>query len=64
MDASLIDDPKSALESLLEENREQLDETMLEDVDRFIAQFKREYGYDLRFRKPARVAVVKEAMSQ
>ena len=63
VDGSLIDNPTSALESLLEENREQLDETMLEDVDRFIAQFKREYGYDLRFRKPARVAVVKEAMA-
>jgi len=63
VDDELIKDPQSSLRTLLEENREQLDDSMLEDVDRFITSFKRDYGYELKFRKPARVAVVKEAMS-
>ncbi|MDG1139462.1 MAG: AAA family ATPase [Opitutales bacterium] len=63
VDDKLIKDPQTSLAALLEDNREQLDDSMLEDVDRFIASFKRDYGYDLKFRKPARVAVVKEAMS-
>ena len=63
VDDELIKDPQSSLCTLLEENREQLDDSMLEDVDRFITSFKRDYGYELKFRKPARVAVVKEAMS-
>jgi len=63
VDDELIKDPQSSLRTLLEENREQGYDSMLEDVDRFITSFKRDYGYELKFRKPARVAVVKEAMS-
>ncbi len=63
VDGDLIADPKSSLASLLEENRDQLDDSMLEDVDRFVVNFKRDFGYDLKFRKPAKVAVVKQAMS-
>lgn len=62
VDGELIEDPQTSLKRLLDDNREHLDESMLEDVDRFISSFKREYGYDLKFRKPAKVAVVKEAM--
>lgn len=62
VDGELIEDPQTSLKILLDDNREHLDESMLEDVDRFISSFKREYGYDLKFRKPAKVAVVKEAM--
>ena len=63
VDGDLIADPKSSLASLLEENRDQLDDSMLEDVDRFVVNFKRDFGYELKFRKPAKVAVVKQAMS-
>ena len=63
VDGNLIADPKSSLASLLEENRDQLDDSMLEDVDRFVVNFKRDFGYELKFRKPAKVAVVKQAMS-
>ena len=63
LDGDLIADPKSSLASLLEENRDQLDDSMLEDVDRFVVNFKRDFGYELKFRKPAKVAVVKQAMS-
>ena len=62
VDGELIEDPQTSLKRLLDDNREHLDESMLEDVDRFISSFRREYGYDLKFRKPAKVAVVKEAM--
>jgi endopeptidase Clp ATP-binding regulatory subunit ClpX len=62
VDGELIEDPQTSLKILLDDNREHLDESMLEDVDRFISSFKREYGYVLKFRKPAKVAVVKEAM--
>ena len=63
VDGELIEDPQSSLTQLMEENREQLDDSMLEDVDRFTTSFKRDYGYELKFRKPAKVAVVKEAMA-
>ena len=63
VDGNLIADPKSSLASLLEEKRDQLDDSMLEDVDRFVVNFKRDFGYELKFRKPAKVAVVKQAMS-
>ena len=63
VDGELIEDPQSSLKRLLDDNREHLDESLLEDVDRFVSSFKRDYGYDLKFRKPAKVAVVKEAMS-
>jgi len=59
-----ISDPSSALQELLVENKDMLDDNMLEDVDRFIDSFKREYGYELKFRKAAKVAVVKKATSE
>jgi len=59
-----ISNPASALQELLEDNKDLLDENMLEDVDRFVDSFKRDYGYELKFRKAAKVAVVKIATSE
>jgi ATP-dependent Clp protease ATP-binding subunit ClpX len=59
-----ISNPQAALHELLEDNKDLLDENMLEDVDRFVDSFKRDYGYELKFRKAAKVAVVKIATSE
>ena len=59
-----ISNPASALQELLEDNKDLLDENMLEDVDRFVDSFKRDYGYELKFRKAAKVAVVKVATAE
>ncbi|MDG1173610.1 MAG: AAA family ATPase [Opitutales bacterium] len=56
--------PADSLSSLIEENKDLVDENMLVDVDRFVDSFKREHGYELRFRKAAKVAVAKEASEQ
>lgn len=64
VDAATVENPKRALAELLERNRDQLDDSMLADVDRFTDDFKREYGYSLRMRKPAKVAVVKAALKE
>ena len=52
------------MEKLLEETRDQLDDSLLEDVDRFSDQFKKECGFILKFRKAAKVAIVKESISE
>ena len=59
-----ISNPQAALHELLEDNKDLLDENMLEDVDRFVDSFKRDYGYELKFRKAAKVAVVKIATTE
>jgi len=59
-----ISNPQAALQELLEDNKDLLDENMLEDVDRFVDSFKRDYGYELKFRKAAKVAVVKIATTE
>ena len=41
-----------------------LDESLLEDVDRYAESFKKEHGYLLKFRKNAKVAIVKESLSE
>ena len=56
--------PAESLASLVEDNKDLVDENMLEDVDRFVDAFKRDHGYELRFRKAAKVAVVKEATAE
>ena len=61
VDAETVQNPSQALKDLIEENQDLLDEHLLEDVDRFVDFFKREHGLDLRFRKSAKIAVVKEA---
>ena len=64
MDEKTIENPGPSLSALLEENRDQLDDSMMEDIDRFSEFFKREYGFHLKFRKPAKVALVKQAISE
>ncbi len=64
VDADTVRHPSASLKELIEDNQDLLDENMLEDVDRFVDAFKREHGLELRFRKAAKVAVVKEATAE
>tara|TARA_B100002019_G_scaffold2930_2_gene2381 strand:+ start:1444 stop:3054 length:1611 start_codon:yes stop_codon:yes gene_type:complete len=64
VDAETVSQPTEKLRELIEDNQDLLDENLLEDVDRFVDSFKREHGLELRFRKAAKVAVVKEATSE
>jgi len=64
VDADTVKHPSASLQELIEDNQDLLDENMLEDVDRFVDAFKREHGFELRFRKAAKVAVVKEATAE
>jgi len=64
VDADTVKHPSASLKELIEDNQDLLDENMLEDVDRFVDAFKREHGLELRFRKAAKVAVVKEATAE
>ena len=52
------------MSELIEQNRDQVDDSMLEDVDRFVEDFKRNHGFELRIRKPAKVALVKMAAEE
>ena len=62
--ARTVENPKVALSELLEENRDQLDDSMLADVDRFTENFKREHGFVLKIRKAAKVVIVKTALKE
>jgi endopeptidase Clp ATP-binding regulatory subunit ClpX len=64
VDANTVSRPQDALKELIADNLDLLDENLLVDVDRFVDSFKREHGLELRFRKAAKVAVVKEASEQ
>ena len=64
INADTVENPGIELEKLLEEKRDQLDDSLLEDVDRFSDQFKKECGFALKFRKAAKVAIVKESISE
>ena len=64
VDADTVKHPSASLKELIEDDQDLLDENMLEDVDRFVDAFKREHGLELRFRKAAKVAVVKEATAE
>ena len=64
VDADTVSRPQDALKELIADNLDLLDENLLVDVDRFVDSFKREHGLELRFRKAAKVAVVKEASDQ
>ena len=59
-----VSDPASELNRLLSEKKDLLDESLLEDVDRYAESFKKEHGYLLKFRKNAKVAIVKESLSE
>ena len=64
VDADTVCRPQDALKELIADNLDLLDDNLLVDVDRFVDSFKREHGLELRFRKAAKVAVVKEASEQ
>ena len=64
MDADTVRQPSEKLKELIDDNQDLLDENLLEDVDRFVEAFKREHGLELRFRKAAKVAVVREATEE
>ena len=61
VDAGTVSKPSEKLKELIQDNQGLLDENLFEDVDRFVESFKREHGLELRFRKAAKVEVVKEA---
>ena len=64
VDSRVVEEPEKALARILEENKDQLDESMLGDVDRYSDDFKREHGYALKMRKAAKVALVKMALKE
>ena len=59
-----VKNPEASIRELIEQNRDHVDDSMLEDVDRFIEEFKRNHGFELRIRKPAKVALVKLARQE
>jgi hypothetical protein len=61
VDEKTVANPQSSMNELLEQNRDQMDDSMLADVDRFVEEFKRTHGFELRIRKPAKIALVKLA---
>jgi endopeptidase Clp ATP-binding regulatory subunit ClpX len=61
VDEQTVLNPEDSIQELIEQNRDQVDDSMLEDVDRFVDEFKRNHGFELRIRKPAKVALVKQA---
>jgi endopeptidase Clp ATP-binding regulatory subunit ClpX len=64
VDEQTVLNPEESLQELIEQNRDQVDDSMLEDVDRFVEEFKRNHGFELRIRKPAKVALVKQAAGE
>ena len=64
VDSRVVEEPEKALVRILEENKDQLDESMLGDVDRSSDDFKREHGFALKMRKAAKVALVKMALKE
>ena len=61
VDEQTVLNPEESIRELIEQNRDQVDDSMLEDVDRFVEEFKRNHGFELKIRKPAKVALVKQA---
>ena len=64
VDEQTVLNPEDSIQELIEHNRDQVDDSMLEDVDRFVEEFKRNHGFELRIRKPAKVALVKQAAGE
>ncbi|MDG1324809.1 MAG: AAA family ATPase [Opitutales bacterium] len=62
--ANTVENPGDELETLLEEKRDELDDSLLEDVDRYAEYFRKECGYFLKFRKAAKSAIVKESITE
>ena len=64
VDEQTVDHPEETMSELLEQNRDQVDDSMLGDVDRFVEDFKRNHGFELKIRKAAKVALVKLAADE
>ena len=64
VDEQTVKNPEASIKELIEQNRDHVDDSMLEDVDRFIEEFKRNHGFELRIRKAAKVALVKLAAQE
>ena len=56
--------PEDKMLDLIERNRDQVDDSMLADVERFVEEFKTKHGFELRMRKPTKIALVKMAIAQ
>ena len=64
VDEQTVRNPEASIKELIEQNRDHVDDSMLEDVDRFIEEFKRNHGFELKIRKAAKVALVKLASQE
>ena len=64
VDEQTVKNPEASIKELIEQNRDHVDDSMLEDVDRFIEEFKRNHGFELKIRKAAKVALVKLASQE
>ena len=64
VDEETVDNPEQTMNGLIEQNRDQVDDSMIGDVDRFVEDFKRNHGFELKIRKPAKVALVKLAAEE
>jgi len=64
VDEETVDNPEQTMIELIEQNRDQVDDSMIGDVDRFVEDFKRNHGFELKIRKPAKVALVKLAAEE
>ena len=64
VDEQTVQKPEESIRELIEQNRDHVDDSMLEDVDRFTDEFKRNHGFELKIRKPAKGALVKQAAEE
>ena len=64
VDEETVDNPEQTMKGLIVQNRDQVDDSMIGDVDRFVEDFKRNHGFELKIRKPAKVALVKLAAEE
>ena len=64
VDSDTVHSPQSSMLELLDQNRDQVDDSMIYDVDRFTDEFKRNHGFELRIRKPAKIALIKIAVEE
>ena len=47
VDEETVDHPAGTMSELIEQNRDQVDDSMLGDVDRFVDEFKRNHGFEI-----------------
>ena len=64
VDVETVMNPEDKMLDLMERNRDQVDDSMLAGVERFVEEFKTKHGFELRMRKPTKIALVKMAIAQ